>query len=82
MRLYSETDWSCHTPCYSKSDSKLNMDKKALKKLKNREAAARCRNRRKQLIDDLTDLSEKLEAEKAKIANEVCMQYVRRRACS
>ena len=48
------------------------MDKKALKKLKNREAAARCRNRRKQLIDDLTDLTEKLEAEKAKISNEVC----------
>jgi hypothetical protein len=47
------------------------MDKRELKKLKNREAAARCRNRRKQLIDDLTAETNKLKREMAKLQDQV-----------
>lgn len=49
------------------------MDKRELKKLKNREAAARCRSRRKQLIDDLTDETTKLRKEMAKMQEQVCL---------
>ncbi|KJE91594.1 hypothetical protein CAOG_02712 [Capsaspora owczarzaki ATCC 30864] len=45
-----------------------SIDKRSLKRLRNREAAARCRNRRRQLIDELSTQVAELVAEKTTMA--------------